>query len=54
MSEPPCPYCSNPLTKYPEYFYCYRCSKQFKKGLLGKLKEVPRTIEQDQQRAMGR
>ena len=50
----PCPKCGQPLEQYPKYFYCFRCSAQFKKGLFGKLKEVTRTIEKDQQKAMGR
>jgi len=54
MPEMPCPNCKQPLSAYPRYFYCWACSKQFKKGLLGKLREVPRTIEEDGKRAMER
>ena len=48
-----CPACSQPLSKYPEYYYCYKCSKQFKKAFFGKFKEVPNTLQADQNRAMG-
>jgi hypothetical protein len=54
MSEPPCPFCANPLYKYPQYYYCYSCSKQFKTNVLGQLKEVQNTIQQDQKKALGR
>jgi hypothetical protein len=54
MSDKLCPYCNNALYEYPEYLYCYSCSKQFKVGMFGKLKEVERTIEQDQRKAMDR
>ncbi|MCU0798246.1 MAG: hypothetical protein MUC62_01055 [Candidatus Thermoplasmatota archaeon] len=50
-----CPTCRIPLTVYPDYLYCFRCSKQFKRKLLGKgLKEVKRTIEVDQSKALSR
>ena len=48
-----CPACSQPLSKYPEYYYCYKCSKQFKKAFFGKFKEVPNTLQADQNMAMG-
>ncbi len=52
MPNKPCPFCSNELTKYPDYLYCFKCSKQFKKGLFGKLKEVEPTLQQDQEKAL--
>ena len=52
MDNVKCPNCGENLSKYPDYFYCWACSKQFKKTFFGKIKEVPRTIEQDAQKAM--
>ncbi len=50
-----CPNCETSLTEYGKYLYCYRCSKQYKRKFFGKgLKEMERTIEKDQQKAMGR
>jgi len=49
-----CPRCGEPLTEYPKYLYCYRCSSQFKRTLFGKLKEVKNTLQDDQKRAMSR
>jgi predicted amidophosphoribosyltransferase len=50
-----CPVCGEQLNDYGKYLYCYRCSKQFKRKILGKgLKEMERTIEKDQKRSMGR
>ena len=54
MSEE-CPFCRIPLNEYPDYLYCFRCSRQFKRRLFGKgLKEVKRTIEDDQRNALSR
>lgn len=53
MGKKVCPYCKNELTQYPEYFYCYACSKQFKKGFFGKMKEIENTLQSDQKQAMG-
>ena len=53
MAGRACPNCGEPLSEYPKYFYCWACSKQFKAGFFGKLKEIPRTIEEDAKKAMG-
>jgi hypothetical protein len=47
-----CPICSQALSKYPDYYYCYKCSKQFKKKMFGGFKEVPNTLQADQRKAM--
>ncbi len=50
-----CPICGEPLNDYGRYLYCFRCSKQFRKRLLGRgLKEVKNTLRSDQMRAMDR
>jgi hypothetical protein len=55
MSAEVCPECGEGLYDYSKYLYCYRCSKQFKRKKFGKgLKEVANTIQEDQQKAMGR
>lgn len=55
MTQDNCPECGEKLYDYTKYLYCFRCSKQFKRQMFGKgLKEVPNTIQKDQQKAMGR
>jgi hypothetical protein len=55
MPEEMCPLCEEILNDYGKYLYCFRCSKQFKRKLFGKgLKQMERTIETDQRKAMGR
>jgi len=49
----PCPLCGRPLQRYPRYYYCFRCSKQFRERLFGRLEEIPPTIGSDQKKAMG-
>jgi hypothetical protein len=53
MTGEKCPICGEALYDYTKYLYCYRCSRQFRRKRLGKgLKEVPNTIQEDQQKAM--
>ena len=52
MSDETCPNCGEPLKRYPDYFYCFRCSKQYKKKFFGGLKEVKNTLQSDQKKAM--
>lgn len=48
-----CPSCGEDLNDYGKYLYCFRCSRQYKRKLFGKgLKEMERTIEKDQRKAM--
>jgi tRNA(Ile2) C34 agmatinyltransferase TiaS len=53
--EDACPHCGEALNDYGKYLYCFRCSRQFKRRFIGRgLKEIERTIEKDQKKAMGR
>ncbi|MGA1866402.1 MAG: hypothetical protein ACMUFK_02915 [Thermoplasmatota archaeon] len=55
MSGERCPFCGESLYDHDRYLYCYRCSRQFKRKLLGRgLKEVENTLQRDQARAMSR
>ncbi|MFO8050305.1 MAG: hypothetical protein R6V01_01230 [Thermoplasmatota archaeon] len=53
MTDNRCPKCGEPLIDHGKYFYCYRCSCQFKRRLFGNgLKEVKNTLQKDQREAM--
>ncbi|MBN1389875.1 MAG: hypothetical protein JXA22_04445 [Candidatus Thermoplasmatota archaeon] len=53
MTNEKCPICGETLYDHKRYLYCYRCSKQFKRRLLGGgLKETENTLQRDQKKTI--